>query len=211
MQVTVPTTPANFFHLLRRQIKRDFRIPLIVFTPKSLLRHPECTSPLEAFSEGQFMEVFDDPDVQPKDVKQVVCCYGKLYYELLEKRNEINAFDTAIIRIEQLFPFPTKMLTDIISQYSGATRWVWAQEEPENMGAWSFVNRIYKDYNFLPICRHASGSPATGLMEIHKLRQHKILDKVFKLCNCHRLERFCGIECDHFRNNDLIPDNKSNL
>jgi len=203
MQVVVPTTPANLFHLLRRQIKRDFRLPLIVFTPKSLLRHPKCISTLEDMAQGHFMEIIDDTQVKPADVKQVVCCYGKLYYELLERRAELKSMDTAIIRMEQLYPFPAEQLTKIIKQYPKAERWVWAQEEPENMGAWSFVNRVYKEFEFLPICRAASGSPAAGLVEIHKLRQKKILDKVFHSCDCERSKSYCGMQCDHYRTSDL--------
>jgi len=203
MQVVVPTTPANLFHLLRRQIKRDFRLPLIVFTPKSLLRHPKCISTLEDMAQGHFMEIIDDTQVKPADVKQVVCCYGKLYYELLERRAELKSMDTAIIRMEQLYPFPAEQLTKIIKQYPKAERWVWAQEEPENMGAWSFVNRVYKEFKFLPICRAASGSPAAGLVEIHKLRQKKILDKVFHSCDCERSKSYCGMQCDHYRTSDL--------
>lgn len=210
MQIIVPTTPANMFHLLRRQMLRDFRIPMIVFTPKSLLRHPKCTSTLDDMAKGHFMEVIDDSEVKPLEVKQVVCCYGKLYYELLERRSQLQVVDTAIIRIEQIYPFPAEQLTKIIRQYSKAKRWIWAQEEPENMGAWSFVSRIYKEIEFLPICRAASGSPAAGLVEIHKLRQKKILDKVFHLCDCERADRYCGMQCDHYRTSDLNVEVKEN-
>ncbi|HEY4787776.1 MAG TPA: 2-oxoglutarate dehydrogenase E1 component, partial [Bacteroidales bacterium] len=203
IQVVIPTTPANLFHLLRRQMRRDFRLPLIVFTPKSLLRHPKCTSTMDDMAKGHFMEVIDDPDVKPDDVKQVVFCYGKLYYELTERRAELKSFDTAIIRIEQLYPFPAEQIDQVLKQYHHSERFVWAQEEPENMGAWSFVNRIYKNGEFLPICRSASASPAAGLVEIHKLRQKKILDKVFHQCDCERANRYCGMECDHFRTSDL--------
>jgi 2-oxoglutarate dehydrogenase E1 component len=206
MQVVVPSTPANHFHLLRRQMKRDFRLPLVVFTPKSLLRHAKCTSPLEEFSNGRFREVIDDTLADPKSAKQVVCCYGKLYYELMDRREELKAFDTVIIRVEQLYPFPAEELTKTIKQYANASRWVWAQEEPENMGAWSFVNHIYKEFPFIPICRPASGSPAAGLVEIHKLRQRKIMDKVFFKCNCERVLGYCGMQCDHYRTSDLAVD-----
>jgi 2-oxoglutarate dehydrogenase E1 component len=181
-------------------------LPLVVFTPKSLLRHPKCVSSLDEMAQGHFMEVIDDAEVKQAEVKQVVCCYGKLYYELIERRAELKAFDTAIVRVEQIYPFPAEQLTRIIKQSPHATRWVWAQEEPENMGAWSFVNRIYKDVDFLPICRPASGSPAAGLVEIHKLRQKKILDKVFRVCNCERAERYCGMQCDQYRTSDLSMD-----
>jgi 2-oxoglutarate dehydrogenase E1 component len=206
IQVVVPSTPASLFHLLRRQMLRDFRLPLVVFTPKSLLRHPKCVSPLDDFSSGQFLEVIDDAQVKPDDVTQVVCCYGKLYYELTERRASMNAFDTAIIRVEQLYPFPADLLTKTIRRYKNSKRAIWAQEEPENMGAWSLVNRIYKETEFLPICRPASGSPAAGLVEIHKMRQKKILDKIFRVCNCERLDQYCNMQCDHFRTSDLAVD-----
>jgi 2-oxoglutarate dehydrogenase E1 component len=206
MQIVVPSSPANLFHLLRRQMKRDFRLPLIVFTPKSLLRHPKCTSPVKDFSNGRFQEVIDDVSVKSDDVKQVVCCYGKLYYELLDKQEEYKAFDTAIIRIEQLYPFPAEELTKTIRKYKNAGRWVWAQEEPENMGAWSFVNRIYKEFSFLQICRPASGSPAAGLAEIHKMRQKKIMDKVFFKCNCEQAKGYCGMQCDNYRTSNLAVE-----
>jgi 2-oxoglutarate dehydrogenase E1 component len=206
MQIVVPSTPASLFHLLRRQMKRDFRLPLIVFTPKSLLRHPQCTSPIEEFSEGFYHEVIDDNQINKEDAKQVICCYGKLYYDLIAKREELKAYDTAILRVEQLYPFPADELTRVIRQYKNATRWVWAQEEPENMGAWSFVQRIYKEFPFVQICRPASGSPAAGLLEIHKLRQKKIMDKIFFQCNCERVNGYCGMQCDHYRTSDLAVD-----
>lgn len=206
MQIVVPSTPASLFHLLRRQMKRDFRLPLVVFTPKSLLRHPQCTSPIEEFSEGHYHEVIDDNQINKEDAKQVICCYGKLYYDLNAKREELKAYDTAILRIEQLYPFPTDELTRVIRQYKNVTRWVWAQEEPENMGAWSFVQRIYKEFPFVQICRPASGSPAAGLLEIHKLRQKKIMDKIFFQCNCERVNGYCGMKCDHYRTSDLAVD-----
>jgi 2-oxoglutarate dehydrogenase E1 component len=203
MQIVVPSSPANHFHLLRRQMKRDFRLPLVVFTPKSMLRLPKCTSPIEDFTKGHFQEVIDDNIVDAPQVKQVVCCYGKLYYELIDQRELNKAFDTAIIRVEQLYPFPAEELTRVIKKYKNASRWIWAQEEPENMGAWSFVNRIYKDFPLLQICRPASGSPAAGLVEIHKLRQKKIYDKIFYKCNCERKEGYCGMQCDRYRTSDL--------
>ena len=204
MQVVVPSTPASMFHLLRRQMQRDFRLPLIVFTPKSLLRHPKCTSTLEDLSDGHFMEVIDDSQENPVEVKQVVCCYGKLYYELIEQRTKLNANDTAILRIEQLYPFPAAQLTKIIKKYTNAVRWVWAQEEPENMGAWSFVQRIYKDIDFMVVCNPPSGSPAVGLVELHKKRMQKILDKVFMKCSCDRAKDYCGMQCEQVTTGDFV-------
>jgi 2-oxoglutarate dehydrogenase E1 component len=189
-------------------MKRDFRIPLVIFTPKSLLRHPKCTSTLEDFSDGHFMEIIDDAQVNPSEVKQIVCCYGKLYYELLEQRIKLNVTDTAIIRIEQLYPFPAAQLTITIKKYNNAIRWIWAQEEPENMGAWSFVQRIYKDFNFMVVCNPASGSPAVGLVDIHKKRMQKILDKVFTKCTCERAKDYCGMQCEHYGTSEVILKEK---
>ncbi len=205
-QVAVPTSPANLFHLLRRQMHRKFRLPLVIFTPKSLLRHPACVSGLSEFTSGHFYEIYEDLQVNPENVKQVVCCYGKIYYEIAERRDQLKSTDTAIIRIEQLYPFPGEQLTVIIKKYKNAKRFIWAQEEPENMGAWSFVNRIYKDVEFLPISRPQSGSPAAGLAEIHKIRQKKILDKIFRICDCERVDKYCNMQCDTYRTSDLALD-----
>jgi 2-oxoglutarate dehydrogenase E1 component len=206
MNVVIPTTPANFFHLLRRQLKREFRVPLIVFTPKSLLRHPAVISPLSEFENGHFQEIIDDNNSHPEEIIQVVCTYGKLYYELVEKRSELGITDTAIVRIEQLFPFPAEQLTAIKNKYSKAKRWIWAQDEPENMGAWSFVSRVYKEIPFLLVSRPASGSPAAGLAEIHRKRLRKILDKVFHKCTCEKAAGYCGMDCLTFRTSDLAVE-----
>ena len=208
IQVAIPTNPANMFHLLRRQILRNFRLPLIIFTPKSLLRHPNCVSSLNDLSEGHFYEIIDDTQVIADQVVQVVCCYGKFYYELIERRTALTVTNTAIVRIEQLYPFPAEQLTKILNRYKHAKRYVWAQEEPENMGAWSFVNRIYKDFTFMPIARPASGSPAAGLVEIHKMRQKKILDKIFKLCICEHMEEniYCSLTCTSYNTSELAYD-----
>jgi 2-oxoglutarate dehydrogenase E1 component len=205
MNLAIPTTPANLFHLLRRQLKRDFRVPMVVFTPKSLLRHPAVVSSLDEFENGHFREIIDDT-IDPDKVTQVVCTYGKLFYELIEKRAELGVTDTAVVRIEQLFPFPSDQLKAIHKKYRRAKRWVWAQDEPENMGVWSFVSRIFKDINFLLVSRPASGSPAAGLAEIHKKRLRKILDKVFHQCSCEKMDGYCGMDCLTYRTSDLAVD-----
>ncbi|MGI9569310.1 MAG: 2-oxoglutarate dehydrogenase E1 component, partial [Desulfobulbia bacterium] len=138
MIVSNCTTPANFYHLLRRQMKRDFRKPLIVFTPKSLLRHPKAVSAMEVFSKGGFQEVIDDT-IPKNSVKSLVFCTGKFYYDLLEKREELVRNDIALIRIEQLFPLHLDKLQEIIDSYPNANKYTWAQEEPENMGAWTYM------------------------------------------------------------------------
>jgi 2-oxoglutarate dehydrogenase E1 component len=134
IQVANCTTPANLFHILRRQLKRDFRKPLVVFTPKSLLRSPACVSKLEEFTKGKFQEVIDDAFVKAADVKRVLFCSGKVYYDLLDKQQNDLRKDVAIVRLEQLYPLPYAQLEAIKSKYKNASELIWVQEEPENMG-----------------------------------------------------------------------------
>jgi 2-oxoglutarate dehydrogenase E1 component len=195
MIITNPTTPASFYHLLRRQMHRAFRLPLIVFTPKSLLRHPECTSTIEELSNGTFQEVIDDPKTNDKEVSRVVFCSGKIYYDLLERKNELKVDDIALIRLEQIYPFPEKQIAKILKKYPNALQWLWVQEEPENMGAWGFVRDQFKDIPLQLVSRMRSGSPATGLSAIHKAEQEEIINKVFKPCNCELKNKYCGLQC----------------
>ncbi len=181
MQVVNCTTPANLFHVIRRQMYRDFRIPLIVFTPKSLLRHPECTSSISDFTEGRFMEVIEDTELQSKsEIKRLILCTGKIYYELKDARREKNSGDVSIIRLEQLYPFPEKQIRDLINSYPEDTELVWVQEEPLNMGASLYVKQRLEDKNIQVISRPASGVTAEGLTALHKINQAKIIDKVFE-------------------------------
>lgn len=179
MQITVPTTPANLFHLLRRQVKWNIRLPLVVFTPKSLLRHPLVMSTLDELAHGQFREVIDDPLVDPGQVKKVVFTSGRLYYDLLKRRNEEKVNCVALVRVEQLFPIPEKQMQEVIGRYPGA-RLLWVQDEPENQGAWPFYFRKLHHLGLQPVTRPESASPAVGLMEQHKRRLQKILDTVFE-------------------------------
>src|SRR5699024_8264289 len=133
------TTPANMFHLLRRQVKIKYRKPLIVFTPKSLLRHPKVKSTKEEFANGSFQMLIDDPDAKVKDVKSLVFCTGKFYYDLLEEKEKKERKDVALVRIEQLFPLPKKKIKKVMKRYKNAHDVVWAQEEPRNMGAYSHL------------------------------------------------------------------------
>jgi 2-oxoglutarate dehydrogenase E1 component len=197
------TTPANFFHVLRRQMHWQFRVPLVVFTPKSLLRHPECISGIEEMAEGRFMELIDDNVVDPEQVRQVVFTSGRLYYDLISKRDQIGSDDTAIVRIEQLYPLPFEQMRSVISKYSKAERHLWAQDEPVNMGAWSYIHRVFKDVDLLVVGRPESGSPATGLLELHNKRLSKILDKVFRQCDCELENKYCGQRCGKFAMKDL--------
>ena len=178
------TLPANMFHALRRQVEQPFRKPLIVFTPKSLLRHPKCVSPLEDFLGGsRFREVLDDTKVEPEKVRKVLFCSGKIYYELESFREEKGQDHVAIVRLEQLHPLPAKQLETVIEQYSNCQTWCWVQEEPENMGAWCFMNRKFK---FTPkplqlVSRKESSSPAGGFAKIHQQNQQALIERAFSI------------------------------
>ena len=180
MTVANCTTPANFFHLLRRQMKRNFRKPLIVFTPKSLLRHPLAVSSLKDFTDGEFQEVIDDI-IQPDKVKRLVFCSGKFYYELLAEREKNNRNDVALIRIEQLFPLHKDKLSQIIEKYSNAVDYVWAQEEPRNMGAWSFMLQRFELKPLQVRSRKYYSVPAAGSSSRFKRRQARVIESVFDL------------------------------
>ena len=181
LQVANCSTPANFFHIMRRQLKWKFRKPLIVFTPKSLLRHPKCTSTLDEMATGTFQEVIDDKSVKAANVDTVVFCTGKFYYDLLAKNEEIGGTENiSLIRVEQLYPLPKKQLEKIISKYKGAKKYIWAQEEPANMGAWASMNRHFTTVDLELISLRASGAPATGSSKAHAVRQAAIIDRVFE-------------------------------
>lgn len=179
MQVVNCTTPANFYHVLRRQLKREFRTPLVIMTPKSLLRHPEVISKIDELAEGKFQELFDDPMKNKKAAKTVICCSGKLFYELRNAINENNIKDFALIRVEQLYPFPQKQFNNLLEQYKGMENLLWVQEEPENMGAWRYIKTTtdQKD-QWEVISRHSSGSPASGSSKVFARRQQAIIDKM---------------------------------
>ncbi len=179
MVVANCTTPANFFHLLRRHMKMPFRNPLILFTPKSLLRHPRCVSPVEDFARNGFQPVIDDTDAKPEVVKKVLLCTGKIFYELLEKKEEEKREDVAIVRLEQLYPLPEKALKKMVEKYKNAQKFVWVQEEPENMGALQFLVRKFGSHNLEFIAREESPSPATGFYRQHAVDQKEILDEAF--------------------------------
>ena len=195
MQITNITTPANFFHALRRQVKRPFRTPLVVFTPKSLLRHPKCTSQVSDFTSGGFQEVIDDPNTDREKVLRVVFCSGKVYYDLLERKEFFDARDIALVRIEQLYPFPEKQIEQIIKNYPNAIKWLWVQEEPKNMGAWNFIRDNITSVPLELVSRQPSGSPAVGLSKIHAKEQQEIIGKVFRRCDCELKNKYCGLQC----------------
>ncbi|MBF6596677.1 MAG: 2-oxoglutarate dehydrogenase E1 component [Fermentimonas sp.] len=181
MQVINCTTPANLFHALRRQLKRDFRSPLIVFTPKSLLRHPECVSTIEDFTEDKFHELIADKEIKNHSkIKRVLLCTGKIYYELSAARKEKNADDISIVRVEQLYPFPEKQLSKALISYPKDVELTWVQEEPLNMGAAQFIKQQLTDYKIKVIARPASGVTAEGLTALHKINQSVIINKAFE-------------------------------
>ena len=178
MQMVNCTTPANFFHVLRRQLKRNFRKPLVVFTPKSLLRHPQCVSSIQDFTTGRFQEIIDDT-IEASSVKKLVLCSGKLYYELLQERKEKNRNDVAIVRLEQLYPLPKTQINTVIEKYNPA-QLIWAQEEPENMGAWSHILRNLRYLPFEVVARSESAATASGSSKRSAKRQKTIIEQVFK-------------------------------
>ncbi len=177
------TTPANLFHLLRRQVTWEFRKPCVVFSPKSLLRHPKVVSPISDFVTGGFTEVIDDKYVTKKSVKRILLCSGKVYFDLLEEQTKRKAKDIAIVRVEQLYPFPQKQLQNVLKKYNDPEL-VWVQEEPENMGAWTFMLRTFHKVFQQPldvISRAPSSSPATGFPKVHKQEQEKIVKQAFDI------------------------------
>ncbi len=194
MSVVNLTTPAQIFHALRRQVKRDFRKPLIVMSPKSLLRHPRATSFISEMATGQFQEVIDDNLIADKSkVEKIVFVSGKLYYELLEQREKNKNQTTALVRLEQISPFPHWIIKDIMKSYPKANQLIWTQEEPQNMGAFNYVffkfNQLINDLasntaikvKFNYVGRPDRASPATGSVYRHKIEQQEIIDKVFSI------------------------------
>ena len=180
MQVVNPTTPANHFHAIRRQLHRDIRVPLISFTPKSLLRHPDCTSTIADFTEGHFQEIIADRDAELPKVTKLLLCSGKIYYELATARKEAKAEHISIIRMEQLYPFPEKQFRELLKEYNKKVELVWVQEEPLNMGAGLFMKHQIGDCNLRIISRPASGVTAEGLTALHKINQATIIEEAMK-------------------------------
>jgi 2-oxoglutarate dehydrogenase E1 component len=178
MQVCYPSTPAQYFHLLRRQVKRNFRKPLVVMTPKSLLRLKSANSPVDEFVKGRFQEILDDAEVDAGRVRRVLLCSGKVYYDLLERRTQAEAKDIAIVRVEQFYPYPEERLASVLRRYRKAKEWVWVQEESQNMGGWSFMEprlrAMGKSLEY--IGRDASASPATGSLAIHRREQAELVE-----------------------------------
>ena len=180
MYVANCSTPANMFHILRRQMVTTFRKPLIIFTPKSLLRHPKAVSGIEDFSKGKFMPVIDKNTVDVSKIDRLVFCSGKFYYDLLEFKEKNNINDTALVRLEQLFPLPELEIQDVLNKYSNAKDIVWAQEEPRNMGAWShLLLHLDKARDFRVASRRFYSSPSAGSSTRSKNRHNEVIEYVF--------------------------------
>jgi 2-oxoglutarate dehydrogenase E1 component len=181
LQVANPSTPGQMFHLLRRQMKQAFRKPLVVFTPKNLLRHPACVSSLAELTSGSFQEVLADT-VAPAEVTTVLLCSGKIYYELLERRESTARSDLAIIRIEQLYPFRDDRLREAAAPFMAAKSWRWVQEEPANMGAWQFLRCYLAELlgsEPVYVGRPAAAAPAIGSHRLHGVEQAQLIDAAF--------------------------------
>jgi 2-oxoglutarate dehydrogenase E1 component len=186
MQVCVPSTPAQMFHMLRRQMKQSFRKPLIIMTPKSLLRHKLSVSPLEDLTRGSFRTVIDEvDDIQPAKVSRVVLCSGKVYFDLLDSRRSDGLHNVAIVRVEQLYPFPTEEYAAIVRKYSAAREIVWCQEEPQNQGAWYQIRHrlqevLTKEHHLLYAGRPPAAAPATGIPQMHMEQQKNLVDAALR-------------------------------
>jgi 2-oxoglutarate dehydrogenase E1 component len=186
IQVVQPTTPAQIFHLLRRQMVRTFRKPLIIFTPKSLLRHKEAVSDLGDLAKGEFQTIIGEVDksIKPKEVTRVICCTGKVYYDLVAARREKKITDAVILRVEQMYPFPHKVFGQELKKYENATDIVWCQDEPQNQGAWfhiqhSVLENMADGQKLSYAGRPASASPAAGYMAKHAEQQKALVAQAF--------------------------------
>lgn len=183
IQVVNTSTPANHFHLLRRQLKREFRKPLVVFSPKMLLRYPNAVSTLDEMAKGRFQEVIDDLKVKKAQIDTVVFCSGKFYYEASEKAAEMGVDNMAFVRIEQLYPLPKTQIDAVIASYPNAKNLVWAQEEPENMGAWRYMAMQLRSMNLHGVYRKASAAAAEGSSSLHKKRLKQLFEDLFQFAN----------------------------
>jgi 2-oxoglutarate dehydrogenase E1 component len=187
LQVCYPTTPAQYFHLLRRQVQPGMERPLVVMTPKSLLRLPAATSTVADLTQGGFRPLIDDAEITDgASVEKVVMCSGKVYYDLIEARKKSGETRVAIVRLEQFYPFPLKSISEVLARYSKAHELRWVQEEPQNMGGWTFVQPRLE--NLLPACqrpkyvgRLPSASPATGSYSIHQKEQTQLIGEALSV------------------------------
>jgi 2-oxoglutarate dehydrogenase E1 component len=185
MGIVQPTTASQIFHVIRRQMVRDLRKPLVIFTPKSLLRNKEATSPLSEFTKGGFQTVIGEvKELKADKVKRVIACSGKVYYDLVKRREEKGSDDVAVVRVEQLYPFPHKAFAAELKKYPNATDVVWCQDEPQNQGAWFFIQHnihenMHEGQKLGYAGRAASASPAVGYAHLHQDQQKALIDAAF--------------------------------
>ena len=198
LQIIYPTRPENIYHALRQHVYRGFIHPMIVFTPKSLLRHHEAVCSLEDLSEGSFREITDRDNPDPDKVTELVVTTGKLYYQVVDKRREMQADHIAIVSLEQIYPFPEDRFNEILRKYSNAKVRIFAQDEPSNMGVYKSICHKLDDYDFELVARPASSSPAPGLAEQHLRQENKILNKIFRECDCEWNHTVCDMHCVKF-------------
>jgi 2-oxoglutarate dehydrogenase E1 component len=183
MRVVNPTTPAQYFHILRKQAKQEDKKPLIIMSPKSLLRHPLATSKTEDLAKGKYRPLIVDEEVKDKSkIDRLVICSGKVYYDLYKKRQNEELENVAIARMEQFYPFPDADLNKMLKEYNHVKDIIWCQEEPKNMGGWTFVaprisEQLQKKQSLLYAGRQASASPAAGHMKVHQAEQEKLLEE----------------------------------
>jgi len=183
MQICNATTPAQYFHLLRKQVKANYCKPLIIMTPKSLLRHPRVVSTINELDKGGFQEILDE-DIEPSNIERVLLCSGKIYYDLLDKRETLENHNCVLIRVEQLYPFPNKSLRECFNKYSQVRDVVWIQEEAKNYGPWNYMLGQFKTFfpeiKLLYMGRDEKASSATGSFKQHKTEQEKLIEDAFK-------------------------------
>jgi len=185
MQLCNPTTPAQIFHLLRRQAIRLMRRPLVIMSPKWILRHKLATSSLEELANGEFNNVIADPSIEAADAKRVVLCSGKVYYHMVEEREARGITDVALVRLEQLYPFPDLELEEVLKLYVNIKDIIWCQEEPMNQGAWyssqhhmrHVIQRTHPQLHLSYVGRESSAAPAAGYMSVHLEEQKKFIDE----------------------------------
>jgi 2-oxoglutarate dehydrogenase E1 component len=182
MQVCYPSTPAQYFHLLRRQMRRKFRKPLIVMTPKSILRNKLAVSPPNELVQGHFREILDEPAADPARIRRVLLCSGKVYYDLMKLRNEDGAHHVAIVRVEQFYPLHEELLRTVLRRYRKAQEWAWVQEESQNNGGWFFMEPRLRALGYAVeyVGRDASASPATGSWKIHEREQQELVEAAIR-------------------------------
>jgi len=184
IQVCQPTTPAQYFHLMRRQVIRKWRKPLIVLTPKSLLRHPKVISPIDDVASGEFKKILADDQVPLNKCDRLLLCTGKIYYDLIEAREQRKVDNVAIMRVEQLYPLNIDELSAAIADFPAGKELVWVQDEPTNMGAWPYIklnfgDELAKKYKLSRASRVESASPSTGSLAAHKLEQTDLIEEAF--------------------------------